>query len=69
MLMPLRYIEAFGPYYVFDVLFNYFAFKEIQKGVKEGHIRTRADKMFFFGVWLYGVVIITVIPILMLILF
>ena len=69
MLIPLRYIEAFVPYYVFDVVFNYLTINEIRRGIKEGQIRTRSDRLFWYGMWLYGVVIISIIPILMLIQF
>ena len=66
MLIPLRYVEAFGPWYVFDVWFSYWSFREVKRGIREGKIVTKGDKMFFYGMWVYGVIITSIIPILML---
>ena len=65
MITLLKFIEAFTPWYILDFIIAYWGYKEIQKGVKEGQIRTKADKLFFLGVWAYGVIIIAVIPIVL----
>ena len=66
MLKLIELIGAFTPWYTLDFVFGYWGLKEIKRGINEGQIgRTRADKLFWYGVWAYGVIVITVIPIVL----